>query len=59
MLAENFSESDAIQSQIPPKLTVSTYNAIDSLSENTDTYEHESYNDQPVVSATEWDIDTT
>lgn len=39
--------------------TVSTYNYFDILSENTDTDEHESYNDQPAVPATECDIDTT
>ena len=39
--------------------TVPTYNPIGILSENIDTDEHVSYIDQPVVPATECDIDTT
>ena len=38
--------------------TVPTYNAFGILSESTDNDEHESYNDQPVVPATKYDIDT-
>ena len=39
--------------------TVPTYNAFGILSENTDNDEHESYNDQPIIPATKYDIDTT
>ena len=38
--------------------TVPTYNAFGILSESTDSDEHASYNDQPVVPATKYDIDT-